>query len=180
MTLIRRAAALGFVFCAAGSGAFAQEPAPSQDSALTVGSRVRVTSSLVQSRVPGIVESVEGGVLTLRSEGGGVVKLSPASISRVEVSLGRRRSVLQGLAAGTLAGLVIGFVPDVDPEGCYYDPEIYFCSRGQAVTGMTLFMGGVGAAVGAFIIRERWTRITIAPSIPVGTGAARLAVAVRF
>ena len=129
--------------------------------------------------MPGVVESVEDGVLTLRTDGGGAVKMPMASITRVDVSLGRKRSVLQGLAAGALFGVLLGFAPDVDPNACVYDPN-YFCSRGEALVGMTILMGGIGTAVGTFIKRERWTRITIAPSIPAGAGSARLAVAVRF
>lgn len=179
LTVIRRAAALGVVLCAAANGAFAQTPGSSQDAALIVGSRIRVTSSTIQSRVPGIIESIEDGVLTLRTNGGALVKFSLPSISRVDVSLGRKRSVLQGLAVGALAGFFIGFAPDVDPNLCGSD-DPNFCSRGEALAGMTLTMGGIGAAVGTFIKRERWTRIEIAPSIPPGAGTARLAVTLRF
>ena len=179
LTPICRVALLGVVLLGAANGAFAQEPGPSQDSALTVGSRIRVTSSLVQSRVRGVVESVEHGVVTLRPDGGGPIKLSLASITRMDVSLGRRRSVIQGLAAGVLAGLLISLAMPVDPNACGPGEE-NFCSRGEAIIGATLGTGAIGAVVGTFIKRERWTRITIAPPVPAAAGTARLAVAMRF
>jgi hypothetical protein len=170
---------LCFVFCVSASAGFAQEPTTPSDSRLIVGSRVRVTYPQVASRVPGVVESIEDGVLTLRSDGGFVVKVSLASITRVDMSLGRKRSVLQGLAVGGLAGLLISFAMPVDPEACYTDDGV-FCSRGEAMVGGVIAMGGIGALIGTFIKRERWARLTIAPSLPVGAGSARLSVAVRF
>ena len=87
--------------------------------------------------------------------------------------------MLQGLAAGALAGFLISLAMPVDPNACGSYEE-NFCSRGEAAVGGVLGFGGIGAAVGVFIKRERWTRITIAPSIPAGAGSARLAVTVRF
>ena len=175
----RRVVVLGVVLCVWASGAFAQEPAQSQVSTLTVGSRVRVTSSLLQKPVPGVVEGLDDAVLTLRPDGGGVIKVSLASVSRVDVSLGRKRNVVQGLAVGGIAGFLLSFAMPVDPNACGSD-DPNFCSRGEAFVGVGLAMAGIGAAVGALIKRERWTRITIAPSMPAGPGSARLALAVRF
>jgi hypothetical protein len=165
-SLVAPITVIALALCACASAALAQEPAPAQVSALT-GSRVRVTSSQVDSRVSGFVEEVDKEVLTLRSDGGGLIKLPLASIARVDVSLGRKRNVLQGFAAGAVAGFLIAFAMPVDPGQCHSGEPI-FCSRGEAMVGSIIPISGIGALIGTFIKRERWTRMTIPRSVPAG------------
>ena len=176
--ILARVTVLGVLLCFSTSVAFAQQQ-PSPDSPLIVGTRVRVTAPSIESRVPGVIENIDGDVLTLRADGGGVMKLSMASVSRVDVSLGRKRNVLQGLAAGGLAGMLISFAMPVNPDECDSD-DSNFCSRGEAMVGAMIPFAGIGALVGTFIKRERWTRVTIAPAAAVRDGSARLRVTVGF
>ena len=158
---------MALVLCISPTSASAQDVEPaSAIPPLTTGSRVRVTSDVLERRLPGIVLAVDDSVLTLQPEGGGVVKVPFATVSRLDVSLGRRRNALRGLAVGALAGLLLSFTAPVDPDFCSLD-DPNFCSRGEAMLAATLVFGGIGAGIGALIRTERWTRLANArPTTP--------------
>jgi hypothetical protein len=139
----------------------AQEPTGvSLASTLAVGTRVRVLSTTVQTRVPGVVVAVDETVLTLAPEGGLPLKIPVGSITGLDVSLGRKRNWLKGLGIGVLSGVALGLAPSVDPMDC--GPEsLNFCSRGEAITGFTLLFGGLGTGIGALIKSDRWAPLTV-------------------
>ena len=160
-----------------------QEPAvASVVSTLTPGTRVRVLTTIVQSRVRGVVVAVDDTVLTLAPEGGLPLKVSLLSITQMDVSLGQRRNTLKGLAIGVLSGIALGFAMPVDPETCYSQNTTSFCSRRDAIGGGTVLLGGLGTVIGALIKTDRWAPISVGLRSAATTRgrALEVALALRF
>jgi hypothetical protein len=137
-------------------------------SPLTTGTRVRVTTreaGAERVRV-GPLRTFDGQNLTLSTEGGpSHVSLPRTSITRIEVSRGRRGHAASGALLGAVLGLAVVALKDV---GCGEDCTREGASTGfilAAVGGGTLLGGGVGMAVRS----ERWE------SLPWAVGPARRA-----
>jgi hypothetical protein len=162
--------------------AAAQEPPPgSPASVLTVGSRIRVVSTAVSARLEGAVVAVDETQLTLAPDGGTPLKLPLQSVTRMEVSLGRKRNPLWGMLIGGLAFAALGAAAPVDPNDCGENSD-NLCSRGEAIGGLALVGAGLGAGVGALIKTERWAPIAVGgPRVGRrGTRAIGIGVAIRF
>lgn len=173
---------LGAAFLILAGGAQAQEREPSSASLpIVVGSRVRIQSREVGGRLRGLVTALDDSSFTLSPESGPPLKLRLDSLTALDTSLGRKRYTLQGLAAGALAGLIIGSRVAVDPNNC--GPQTTnFCSRGEAITGFSFVFGGLGAGVGALVKSDRWAPVTLSATPQVQRGGRDLgfAIALRF
>ena len=92
-----------------------------------------------------------------------------ASITSLEVSLGRKRNTIRGLVIGAASGVLIGVIAPVDPNNCgYYSDN--FCSREKALLGGVVGGGGLGAGIGALIKSDRWSRVTVNATGQIGLG----------
>ena len=127
---------------------------------LTAGDKVRVTTE--EERVVGYWVSVGDNQLTLNSEARDSSLVLPlASLTKLEVSQGRKANTLKGLGIGFLAGAgtgaLIGAAVDCAAE---FDLGQSFC---------VVLYGGIGAAVGLFvgglagaaIYTERWGTVPL-------------------
>jgi hypothetical protein len=164
--------------------ASAQESArTSLGQVVTVGSRVRLRSSALQGQPRGLVVALDDNVLTIATDSGGLpVKVPLASVTDLEMSLGRKRNTLRGLGIGVASGLIAGLAFPVNANDCGYYSSENFCSRGEALVG-GLFTGAVlGAGIGALTKGDRWSPVAIGVArAPGGGGSALgLSVAVRF
>jgi hypothetical protein len=138
--------------------AAAQTSTASWASSLTVGQRVRVHSTTEPGRVAGGIAAVDSESLTVVPDGWLPVTIPVRSITTIDASRGRKRNWLKGLAIGFALGVGVGFALPVDATNCG-PTSTSFCSRGEALAGSTVLLGGVGTGVGAFITSERWTPI---------------------
>jgi hypothetical protein len=164
--------------------AAAQEPVElSLASTVAPGTRVRVVSTSVQA-VSGVVMAADETAITLVREDGPPLKVPMRSIVGMDMSIGRKRQWLTGLAIGAVTGVAMGFAVPVEPEYCgYYSNSNSYCSRGGAVAGSVLGLGLLGTGIGALIKTDRWAPI-VSPGAST-RGAARgrsvqAGVAVQF
>jgi hypothetical protein len=160
------------------AGAAAQDAASGVD-LLSVGSRVRFTSSAIQGRMKGLVVALDGGTMTLAGDEGGVpLKVPVASITALEASVGKKRHWLRGMLIGGGIGLLVGITGPVDESYCGGESG-NFCSREEAVIGGTLVSAGLGAGIGALFKTDRWAPVTLGATRS-GSGGRRAAVVVTF
>jgi hypothetical protein len=120
-------------------------------------------------------------------ESGGQHIVPVTSLTRLEVSLSRKRHTLKGAIIGAAIGVGLGFAFKVDPQECNSAGSSTFCSRGEAVAGGTLVGVGIGALVGALVRTDRWTPIdleTLKHASPLAARSSRLvpsaALTIRF
>ena len=130
-------------------------------SVLTPGSRVRLVSSSVGARLQGTVLAVDDKELTLVSEERPPLKVALSSIAELDLSMGRRRHWRRGLLIGAGVGLLWGAVAKVDEDFCDPDYTTNFCSRGEAMGGMTAASGLMGAGIGALFKSDRWAPVRL-------------------
>ena len=150
--------------------AFAQDaPPPALISALTAGTRVRVKATELSVSGRGLVMKDESGMrrigavestsvteLTLLDASGDRLRIPLVAITEVDVSAGKKRQFLGGLAIGAGIGLASGLLVPVDPTCDEHSQG--FCSRGAAVGGLALGFGGMFGAIGAATKTDRWER----------------------
>ena len=133
---------------------------------LPVGAGVRVQTTAAPGHwVKGVLASADSAGIALIPQdaaplGANALRLPGASVGRFELRTGSKRRWLPGLIAGVALGVAAGFVVDVDPVACKYDPS-YLCNRGQAVGYGSLGGGGLGAGIGALIKTDQWTPIAL-------------------
>ncbi len=160
---------------------FAQTPSTNPAAVLTPGTRVRVISTVVPRRVPGLLSEVTESMVTIIPDGSMPIRIPTGSITSIEVSLGRRRNVLQGVAIGVATGIALGFAFPVDADTCGPD-SANFCSRGEAIGGSIMVFGGLGTAIGAIVTSERWAPMSLGVRTTTAAGrpAAMMVLSVRF
>lgn len=163
--------------------AVAAQGQPSLASALSIGSRVRFTSTSVQTPLKGTVVGLDDRSLTVAPEAGPPLTIPLPELARLDVGRGHKRHWLRGLGAGLLVGLALGLTFPVDPDDCDAD-SANFCSRGEALLGSTLVFGTVGVGVGGLVRSEQWAPVTLGmtprPSSAGQPRGFRLAVQLRF
>jgi len=109
-----------------------------------------------------------------------------AGVTRLEVSTGRRRYALRGAGIGALIGVtsgaVAGYASGDDRGWCCFS-----AGEKAVVYGVGLGISGlvIGSVVGALTVSDRWISVPLGaavatPSLQMGRGGARLAVAVSF
>jgi hypothetical protein len=121
--------------------------------AVQPGQRVRIVAA-----APGIFQGVATGTLLdagpetliVAQAEGGVLRLPRASVTRFEVSEGRRRHTRRGLLIGTAVGLALAPLMWSDEKmqcGTVDNPRL--CTQGER-KGIAVFMVGIFAGSGAF------------------------------
>jgi len=149
--------------------------AEAQAPAITAGTRVRVTSRVHDyNRKVATVNELRGDSVVLVA-GSRPVTMALSDLDQIQVSVGRRRTVLRGMLAGGLigavGGAVIGAVTYQPCEGfCLFVPDN--AAEAGVLTGTVLGVVGVavGGIVGAFNTTDRWGpatapgRISLAPA----------------
>lgn len=191
---LRAAVAATVLSSVAPNAACAQDgPAPSGETALAPGTRVRVTVLGPRAggvRLVGTVVALRADTLVARFDDGAPTAVARGEMLRLEVSRGMRRRTGQGAALGALGGALIGAVWGASSdEDCRPSNEPCIDVYG---TGTTAFLGAavvggagalVGAVVGSQARREAWRRLDVGQVrlgvAPMGRGAA-LAVGIGF
>ena len=152
-------------------------------SLLLPGSRVRLVSSAVGARLHGTVIVVDDKELTLMGDGQPAMRVPLGSISEMDVRVSGRRHWRRGLVIGAASGLLMGFSDDAAPVnrnncGRYSDN---FCSRGEAVAGMTGAGALMGAGIGALFKADQWAPVRIGrPTVGSDRRGFAVTVALRF
>ena len=158
--------------------------------AAQTGQRVRIVAS-----APGIFQGVATGTLleigpeslTVAQAEGAILRLPLASVSRLDVSQGRRRHTKAGLLIGAAAGLA--FVPllfAAKDLNCGEVGNPRECTRGERQAIAVLWVGasaGSGAFWGHLVKTERWRdapldhlKMTVRPE----RGGGRVALTLAF
>jgi hypothetical protein len=135
------------------SSAAAQEPVPA-------GARVRVTTLPPDGRIQiGTFQGLSGGAMQLRASGS-LFTVPLSTVSRLELSTGRKASVPGGVVGGLLGAAAGGAL------GCLANRDDYgvFCG-GQSDTKVAvgaILGAGAGAWIGAVLLRrERWRDVDL-------------------
>jgi hypothetical protein len=146
-------------------------------SPITVGSRIRLSAPVIISKkVQGTVAEINMDSLVVVTDGQARLSLPTRAITQLEVSTGRHRKTLSGMAIGAATGVALSVVlPKCVIEGCTsdvgFDPTF-------ALLGA---LGGSmwGAMIGSFVTADRWTlvsrndvRLMALPSRGRGVGLA--------
>lgn len=173
-----RSLVVGLVLISA-SVAWAEQPEGS-GLPLTVGSKIRVRSGAVSEPVDGIVAGVDDHQLTLATDAG-PLRVPRASISVVEMKVGRRSHWRQGAVVGAVVGLAAAFAIPVDPVRCHSsDPnDVYVCSRGEALFLVPGF-AAEGAFFGWLIKSDRWARVDVRAGVVQGRAGPGVGLKLGF
>jgi hypothetical protein len=151
-------------------GAAVSAPADDSKADLTVGARVRIAApTWSDKQITGRLLRPPSDVLEIALRDGVVQSVPVASISKLQISSGKKRHVLQGAIAGAL--LAAGYA--LLAPGC----TTQFCGDDDYGTIILIALGSggtaLGAAVGAAIKTERWTAIpTPRPTVRGPSGPA--------
>jgi hypothetical protein len=163
---VRRALVVAAILGMPAVAAVAQ-PAPEPPQlTLPMGAHVRVqTTAAPGSWVKGILVSADSATIALVPQnapplGANQLRLPRASVGRFELQTGSKRHWLVGLAVGVALGVAWGATTDVNPDNCGYASDA-FCSRGEAIAGLGLTLGGIGAGIGALVKTDRWTPVAL-------------------
>jgi len=141
--------------------------------ALAVGGRVRVTSSVLERRAEGFVESMDEAALTVVSQKFGSQRIPWETVSRLDLQVGTRRRVAEAMLVTGAVGAVIGLLvplddrcdsiataPPPDPAAGQYSGDP-ICSRGEHA-GEGFVGGALLGMLSAFIAEPqtpRWKRL---------------------
>lgn len=129
-------------------------PAAQETPTLVPGTRVRVTTS--ESRVVGVLESVDSVTIVVRRPNGTAARLPRARGTRVDLSAGpgtcssdrRSTCVVVGLLAGAALGVGAGAIAESSCDFC----------GGQVIPVTSAAGALVGMIVGAMVGGEHWHR----------------------
>jgi hypothetical protein len=144
---------------------------------LPTGSWVRVEApAVMEGRLTGRLVEQDADDLTIAIGDRLPLKVPRVAVTRAEVSLGRRKTVLPATLMGAGAGLILGLtVPLDETDLCGVD-----CTRSEMVGAQTFTWATVGALVGLLVKREDW-RVIPTDSLKVSVAPTRGAgVAVGF
>jgi len=138
-----------------------------QQQPLQAGQRVRVTAPTLGIRKQAATfEALRGDTLIVVADS--IMDCPLASVTRLDVSRGRRSNALKGLGFGAAAGAVIGAA--VGAWGAHRDTptsEAVFCYEGTAACAaggalaVGAFGGLVGLGVGALAKTDRWEELPL-------------------
>lgn len=165
---------------------------------LAVGGRVRVTSSVLERRAEGFVESMDEAALTVVSQKLGSQRIPWDTVSRLDLQVGTRRPVPEIMLLGGAVGAVIGLLvplsdscnsianpppPQPPPSG---DP---ICSRGEQV-GAGFVGGALLGLLSAYMAEgdiPKWKRLhppyqrpSAAPAVSFRLGPERRGVSAQL
>jgi hypothetical protein len=146
---------------------------------------------IVEGRVTSSTDDALGLAVASQDSpfGGGTMVIPRASVTSLQMAMGKHGHALWGMLIGAAAFAALGATVTVDPNDCGPDSTA-FCSRGEAIGGFALVGAGVGALIGVAVKHERWQNVSVevlAPrsramrSVPSGRGGAvAVHVALRF
>lgn len=179
---------------ARGEAAQAGDP-PAGGPALAVGVRVRVTTATALKAggpIRGTLIALDDELMTVAIDdgrGSAPLQLPIRTVSKVEVSRGRKGNALPGAMAGFAGGAAIGFVLIPERPSVVSCPiNRPNCPHSTRRPGAVLAVGAVGAALGAFagqlIPTERWTPVDV-PALqitlrPISGPSLGATVTIRF
>lgn len=156
---------------------------------LAPGARVRVTTrpavpgatAPVLQRQVATVVSVTGDSLVLVPSGPAqdTVTLGVSELARLEVSQGRRRNTLKGVAigagAGTAAGAILALATYRRCHDCWFDLGPGFTAlAGGTVGGISGML--IGGVIGVATVTERWKHVPVRVALVPHRGALTLVV----
>ncbi len=133
-------------------------PAPAT---LPSGARARLSSTAVPGSIRGFIVRNDAESVTLLLENLGEQRVPVASLTRLDISVSKKRQWLKGAAIGVGVGLALGFALPVDSQNCDYYNSDNFCSRGEAVLGSALAFGFMGTIIGGLVQTDRWTAVDL-------------------
>src|SRR5262245_24676890 len=99
---------------------------------LPSGARARLSTTTFAGTLEGFVVRNDAESVTVLRRGGGEQVVAASSITRLEISVAKKRQTLKGALFGIAAGAALGFLVPVDPQDCGAESE-NACSRGAAV-----------------------------------------------
>jgi hypothetical protein len=159
-------------------------PLEGQAGGIEPGSRVRITAPVLElSKEVGSVLAIRGDTLLLEHQtstlqpGHGrrawstdTTAVPVATVTRLEVSAGRRtnidKGVRKGLLIGGAVGLALGVAMAADDEGNDFVCDGAGCVA-SGVAGGAVWGLLIGLAIGAFSSRDDWRPVLAQPSAPV-------------
>ena len=135
-----------------------------QDTLVVPGARVRVYSP---DRVTGTIETLSSDTLVLRTEARRSLQAIPfASITKLEVSRGRKSNVGKGARIGLAVGAGVGAIAGViliigecsGSAGC-----LFYSVAGGVAGALYLFLPGtlLGAVIGAVFRTDLWETVPL-------------------
>ncbi len=159
-----------------------------QFTGLEKGDKIRITApEQLRGRKTGVVTIITPDSLQFMHRDS-TFNVSLASLSRLEVSTGQKRSAGRGalIGAGSL-GLTLGLIMMSTDESCSSEEGwcIDLFSRSDSfklglVSG-ALLGGASGAIIGHFIIRDRWKKVELEPhTIVLHSGKRIAAIGMRL
>jgi hypothetical protein len=144
----------------------ADERQDASPGAIQVGSRVRLRSTAVAGRPVGLVVAIDDRLLTLAEDKRVPTQVPVASITSLQVGLGKKRNTLKGLLIGAALGALLYAVDDQREE-----------SGGLLLVGGPLF----GAGIGALVKTDRWQSVPLSSSTGrAGSSAPHAAISVTL
>jgi hypothetical protein len=161
-------------------GAAWSEEEPKAETAITPGSRIRLSAPTVAvERIEGTVIQMDQTSVSISAGDRASVSVPRESITRLEVNTGRHRQTKAGALTGAVIGAALGAAhPCFAMVGC--DEQ----NAGAAALIYGLTGAGYGAIVGALIKVDRWTalpldRVRVTPVATPGRGVG-LSVSFSF
>ncbi len=155
-----------------GSSLILSAPGEAQDigSAAVVGKKVRLLApAVVSGRIEGVALEMDQQALVLDLAEGTRLRVLRSTITKLEVSNGRRRHALEGAGIGAATFLLLGVASNLG------------AARAQDA-GLAALVGGLwGAGIGALVEGERWSSVPL-NRVAVGDRgpASGLSVTLRF
>lgn len=149
--------------------------------ALSPGVKARVTSSAFSRRLEGRVQTADAKEIVLGTEDGVPLRFATATVQRLEIVSGRKRRPWRGALIGAWTGLVMGVaVTSMERVDCGgLDGDDGVCSRGEAITSLTLGGALWGLGIGALIKSDEWTDVRL-PGVTVAPAPDGVRVALRW
>jgi hypothetical protein len=159
-------------------------PLAGQAGAVGPGSRVRITAPALElSKAVGSLLAIRGDTLLLehrtstlqpghgrRAWSTDTTAVPMTTVTRLEVSAGRRsnidRGVRKGLLIGGAVGLALGVAMAADDEGNDFVCDGAGCVA-SGVAGGAVWGLLIGLGIGAFSSRDEWRPVLAQPSAPV-------------
>jgi hypothetical protein len=115
------------------------------------GARVRVTApGAARQRLTGNILTLDEKTLTIIDQGGERVKVPRELVTRLDVSVSRKRYAVHGFLIGAALGGLLGAAP------CGSSGHAGCVSGKGAATFFAVLFGAIGGGVGHFVRSEKW------------------------
>jgi hypothetical protein len=154
---------------------------PAIGAPVDIGGRVRLKSAAVRGGVVGVVVDADETSLTVKRDGGTRnLRIPWESLSRLQVSDGRKHRGENVAKGAVIGGLVVAFPAAVGAGQANIDCE-HECHAGPMFATGVLIGAGLGAIIGMASKTDRWTtvraprrpRVMLGVSpVPRGAGAS--------